>query len=166
MSKNNSTALISVTDKSGLDDLAAAFAKAGIHIVASSGTQKYLAEKGIESEEIAEYTGSPEILGGRVKTLHPKIHGGILANRDNAGHVEALESAGMRPIDYVVVNLYPFEEKYRDGSLSAEEMVEFIDIGGITLLRAAAKNHKHVAVVTDPSQYGEVVAALEKDGGT
>jgi phosphoribosylaminoimidazolecarboxamide formyltransferase/IMP cyclohydrolase len=166
VSNNQSTALISVTDKGGLEGLAAAFVKAGIHIVASSGTQKYLAGKGIESEEIAAYTGSPEILGGRVKTLHPKIHGGILADRDNAEHVQALESAGMRPIDYVVVNLYPFEEKYRAASLSPAEMVEFIDIGGITLLRAAAKNHKHVAVVTDPSQYGGVIEALEKGGGT
>jgi len=166
VSTKSSTALISVTDKSGLEDLAAAFSKAGIHIVASSGTQKYLADKGIESEEIAAYTGSPEILGGRVKTLHPKIHGGILANRDNADHIKALGAAGMRPVDYVVVNLYPFEEKYRSGSLSAEEMVEFIDIGGITLLRAAAKNYKHVTVVTDPEQYGEVIDALAKDGET
>jgi phosphoribosylaminoimidazolecarboxamide formyltransferase/IMP cyclohydrolase len=158
--------LISVTDKSGLEELAAAFAKAGVHIVASSGTQKYLAGRGIASEEIAAYTGSPEILGGRVKTLHPKIHGGILANRDNDDHVRALADAGMLPVDYVVVNLYPFEEKYRSGSLSPEELVEFIDIGGITLLRAAAKNYRHVTVVTDPAQYGEVVEALAKDGQT
>jgi phosphoribosylaminoimidazolecarboxamide formyltransferase/IMP cyclohydrolase len=160
-----STALISVTDKGGLADLAAAFKEAGIHIVASSGTQKYLAEKGIESEEIAAYTGSPEILGGRVKTLHPKIHGGILADRDNAEHVKVLDDSGTNPIDYVVVNLYPFEEKYRSASLSPGEMVEYIDIGGITLLRAAAKNHKHVTIVTDPSQYGTVIEQL-KTGGT
>jgi phosphoribosylaminoimidazolecarboxamide formyltransferase/IMP cyclohydrolase len=166
VSNNNTTALISVTDKGGLEDLAAAFVAAGIHIVASSGTQKYLADKGIESEEIAVYTGSPEILGGRVKTLHPKIHGGILANRDDASHVETLESSGIRPIDYVVVNLYPFEEKYRSGSIPPGEMVEYIDIGGITLLRAAAKNHKHVTILTDPSQYAEVIAAIKDQGGT
>jgi phosphoribosylaminoimidazolecarboxamide formyltransferase/IMP cyclohydrolase len=166
VSKKLSTALISVTDKNGLEALAAAFVEAGIHLVASSGTQKYLSEKGIESEEIAAYTGSPEILGGRVKTLHPKIHGGILADRDNSEHVQSLREAGMQPIDYVVVNLYPFEEKYRAGTLSPEEMVEFIDIGGITLLRAAAKNHKHVTVVTDPAQYQVVIDALAKEGAT
>jgi phosphoribosylaminoimidazolecarboxamide formyltransferase/IMP cyclohydrolase len=166
VSTTQSTALISVTDKIGLEDLAAAFVKAGVHIVASSGTQKYLAGKGIESEEIAAYTGSPEILGGRVKTLHPKIHGGILANRDNDDHVKALTEAGMHPVDYVIVNLYPFEDKYRAGSLSPEELVEFIDIGGITLLRAAAKNYKHVTVVTEPAQYAEVIDALASDGGT
>ena len=164
MSKNQSTALISVTDKSGLEDLAAAFVEAGIHIVASSGTQKYLAEKGIESEEIATYTGSPEFLGGRVKTLHPKIHGGILADRGNKDHVNTLDDSGTNPIDFVVVNLYPFEEKYRSGLLSPEELVEYIDIGGITLLRAAAKNHKHVTIVTDPSQYGDVIESLGAGG--
>jgi phosphoribosylaminoimidazolecarboxamide formyltransferase/IMP cyclohydrolase len=166
VSTNKSTALISVTDKGGLEQLAAAFLDAGIHIVASSGTQKYLAGNGIDSEEIAAYTGSPEILGGRVKTLHPKIHGGILADRDNSDHVATLGKAGMHPIDFVVVNLYPFEEKYRGGSLSPEELVEYIDIGGITLLRAAAKNHKHVTVVTDPAQYGEVIEALKERGAT
>ena len=166
MSTNQSTALISVTDKSGLEDLAAAFVKAGIHIVASSGTQKFLADKGIESEEIAAYTGSPEILGGRVKTLHPKIHGGILADRGNDEHVRTLDESGTNPIDFVVVNLYPFEEKYRSGTLSPEELVEYIDIGGITLLRAAAKNHKHVSIVTDPSQYGEVIETLGAGGTT
>jgi phosphoribosylaminoimidazolecarboxamide formyltransferase/IMP cyclohydrolase len=166
VSKNNSTALISVTDKDGLENLAAAFVKAGIGIVASSGTQKYLSERGIQSVEIAEYTSSPEILGGRVKTLHPKIHGGILADRDNAEHIKTLDESDVHPIDYVVVNLYPFVEKYRSDSIGPEEMVEFIDIGGITLMRAAAKNHKHVAVVTDPGQYAEVIEQLEKDGGT
>jgi len=166
VSNNNTTALISVTDKSGLEDLAAAFVKAGIRIVASSGTQKYLGKKGIESEEIAAYTGSPEILGGRVKTLHPKIHGGILADRGNKEHLDTLAESGMDPIDYVVVNLYPFEEKYRTATLTPQEMVEYIDIGGITLLRAAAKNHKHVTIVTDAGQYAEVIAALAKDGGT
>lgn len=166
MSTNDSTALISVTDKSGLEELAAAFKDAGIRIVASSGTQKYLAEKGIESEEIAAYTGSPEILGGRVKTLHPKIHGGILANRDDPEHMKTLGDAGMRPIDYVVVNLYPFEEKYRTAELSPEKMVEFIDIGGITLLRAAAKNFKHVTIITDPSQYKEIIDQIQSNGST
>lgn len=161
-----STALISVTDKSGLDTLAAALHDAGVRIIASSGTKAYLEKAGIESEEISSYTNSPEILGGRVKTLHPKIHGGILADRDNPDHVKTLDEQGTYAIDYVIVNLYPFEEKYRSGSLSPEEMVEFIDIGGITLLRAAAKNHKHVAVVTDPSQYDELITEIRDDGAT
>ena len=166
MSNYKSTALISVTDKTGLDALAAAFVAAGINIVASSGTQKFLADKGIESEEIAAYTGSPEILGGRVKTLHPRIHGGILADRDNPDHMKTLSESGTLPIDFVVVNLYPFEEKYRCGELSPEEMIEYIDIGGITLLRGAAKNYRHVTIITDPAQYGEVIEALGKNGGT
>jgi phosphoribosylaminoimidazolecarboxamide formyltransferase/IMP cyclohydrolase len=166
VSNINSTALISVTDKSGLEELAAAFKEAGIKIVASSGTQKFLADKGFESEEIAAYTGSPEILGGRVKTLHPKIHGGILANRDSEDHMKTLADNGMFPIDYVVVNLYPFEDKYSSGSLSPSEMVEYIDIGGITLLRGAAKNYKHVTIVTDPSQYDEVIDSIKNSGGT
>ena len=166
MSNDNTTALISVTDKSGLESLAAAFKEAGIGIVASSGTQKYLAEKGIDSQEIAVYAGSPEILGGRVKTLHPKIHGGILADRDNPEHMKTLADTDIRPIDFVVVNLYPFEEKYRSGSLSPGELVEYIDIGGITLLRAAAKNHKHVTIVTEPSQYDQVIDEIKKNGAT
>ncbi|MCH7548334.1 MAG: bifunctional phosphoribosylaminoimidazolecarboxamide formyltransferase/IMP cyclohydrolase, partial [Candidatus Krumholzibacteriota bacterium] len=112
------------------------------------------------------YTESPEILGGRVKTLHPKIHGGILADRTNADHVRTLDEHGTRPIDFVVVNLYPFAEKYRTGELSTDEMVEFIDIGGITLLRAAAKNYRHVTVVTSPSQYAEVAEQIRDRGAT
>jgi phosphoribosylaminoimidazolecarboxamide formyltransferase/IMP cyclohydrolase len=163
---DTSTALVSVTDKTGLAELAAVFARAGVHILASSGTKAFLAGHGVEAEEISAYTGSPEILGGRVKTLHPKIHGGILANRDDPAHVRTLADSGTHAIDFVVVNLYPFEEKYRAGELSPDEMVEFIDIGGITLLRAAAKNHKHVTVVTHPSQYAEVADAVAKGGGT
>jgi phosphoribosylaminoimidazolecarboxamide formyltransferase/IMP cyclohydrolase len=165
-SLKTSTALVSVTDKTGLDELGAAFQELGIHVLASSGTQAFLEGKGITAEEISSYTGSPEILGGRVKTLHPKIHGGILADRDNPDHVRTLEDDGTHPIDFVVVNLYPFEEKYREGALAPEEMVEFIDIGGITLLRAAAKNHRHVTVLTHPSQYAEVISELKSHGST
>jgi phosphoribosylaminoimidazolecarboxamide formyltransferase/IMP cyclohydrolase len=161
-----STALVSVTDKSGLADLAAAFNEIGIHILASSGTKAFLAGKGITAEEISAYTQSPEILGGRVKTLHPKIHGGILADRDNPDHVNTLDDQGTHPIDFVVVNLYPFEEKYQSGEVSPEEMVEFIDIGGITLLRAAAKNYRHVTVVTSPAQYDEVIREMREKGAT
>jgi phosphoribosylaminoimidazolecarboxamide formyltransferase/IMP cyclohydrolase len=164
--KDKSTALVSVTDKSGLAELAAAFREKGIHILASSGTKSFLEGEGLEAEEISSYTGSPEILGGRVKTLHPRIHGGILADRDNADHTRTLDEQATRPIDFVVVNLYPFEEKYREGKLSPEEMIEFIDIGGITLLRAAAKNHRHVTVVTSPDQYGDVIREIRETGTT
>jgi phosphoribosylaminoimidazolecarboxamide formyltransferase/IMP cyclohydrolase len=142
------------------------FKELGIHILASSGTQSFLEGQGIAAEEISTYTGSPEILGGRVKTLHPKIHGGILADRDNPEHVKTLDDSGTHAIDFVVVNLYPFEEKYREGLLTPEEMVEFIDIGGITLLRAAAKNHRHVTVVTSPAQYADVIVELRTHGAT
>jgi len=161
-----STALVSVTDKTGLAALGAAFKELGIHILASSGSKAFLEKEGIPAEEISAYTESPEILGGRVKTLHPRIHGGILADRDNPDHVRTLEEQGTHPIDFVVVNLYPFEEKYRSGDLDEAELVEFIDIGGITLLRAAAKNYRHVTVVTDPSQYDEVVKEIRATGTT
>lgn len=159
------TALVSVTDKAGLAELAAALRDAGLSIIASSGTKTFLEEKGIAVREISDYTKSPEILGGRVKTLHPKIHGGILADRDNAEHVRTLDEQATQPIDYVIVNLYPFEEKFRSG-LSPEQLIEFIDIGGITLIRAAAKNHKHVTVLTHPSQYAAVLAEIQATGAT
>jgi phosphoribosylaminoimidazolecarboxamide formyltransferase/IMP cyclohydrolase len=160
-----STALISVTDKTGLPELAAALAERGIHLIASSGTRAFLEERGIPVEEISAYTASPEILGGRVKTLHPRIHGGILADRDNPEHVRTLDEHGTPPIDFVIVNLYPFEAKYRE-KLSPAEMIEYIDIGGITLIRAAAKNHRHVTLLTDPSQYATVIDEVKRDGAT
>jgi phosphoribosylaminoimidazolecarboxamide formyltransferase/IMP cyclohydrolase len=161
---NEKTALISVTDKKGLDSFAKVLKGSGYSILASSGTKKYLEGVGVEAEEIAEYTRSPEILGGRVKTLHPKIHGGILADRDDAEHVSALTDAGIRPIDVVIVNLYPFREKYASGALTEREMIEFIDIGGVALIRAAAKNFLHVAIVTSPDQYAVVAEEIESRG--
>jgi phosphoribosylaminoimidazolecarboxamide formyltransferase / IMP cyclohydrolase len=160
-----STALISVTDKTGLPELAAALSQLGVHLIASSGTRAFLEEKGIGVEEISAYTASPEILGGRVKTLHPKIHGGILADRDNPEHVRTLDAHGTPPIDFVIVNLYPFEEKYQSGAAETE-MIEYIDIGGITLIRAAAKNHRHVTLLTDPTQYAQVIEELKREGAT
>jgi phosphoribosylaminoimidazolecarboxamide formyltransferase/IMP cyclohydrolase len=159
------TALVSVTDKTGLPELAAALNRKGIHLIASSGTKAFLEEHGVAVEEISAYTASPEILGGRVKTLHPKIHGGILADRDNPEHVRTLEEQGTYPIDYVIVNLYPFEEKFQAG-LPPEQLIEYIDIGGITLLRAAAKNHRHVTVLTSPAQYAAAIAEIESNGST
>lgn len=160
------TALMSVTDKNGLAELASALKDAGAHLLASSGTQRYLGEQGIEGEEIAAYTGSPELLGGRVKTLHPKIHAGILADRSNDAHMQSLAENGIRPIDIVVVNLYPFREKRLQGGMTERELVEFVDIGGITLIRAAAKNYHSVAIITDPSQYGIVIDEIRSTGTT
>ncbi|MEJ2719593.1 MAG: bifunctional phosphoribosylaminoimidazolecarboxamide formyltransferase/IMP cyclohydrolase, partial [bacterium] len=164
--KENSpkTALISVTDKSNLMPLARALVERGAKILSSSGTRKHLVENGVDAVEIAEYTGSDELLDGRVKTLHPKIHAGILADRTKPGHMSELADRGILPIDVVVVNLYPFREKLESGTLSESELCEFIDIGGITLIRAAAKNFHSVAVVTDPSQYDGVIADLEASG--
>ncbi len=164
--KSIQSALISTTDKSGLIELASALKKMNVRILSSSGTRAFLLEAGIEAEEISDYTASPEILGGRVKTLHPKIHAGILADRENPDHLRDLSGRGGIPIDLVVVNLYPFEEKYRSGGLSEQSICEFIDIGGITLLRAAAKNYAYVTVLTSPAQYPEVIAEIEAAGGT
>ncbi|MCI0451862.1 MAG: bifunctional phosphoribosylaminoimidazolecarboxamide formyltransferase/IMP cyclohydrolase [Candidatus Latescibacteria bacterium] len=164
-STKNRTALVSVTDKAGLPDLAAALRDAGLSLIASSGTKTFLEEKGLAVREISEYTKSPEILGGRVKTLHPKIHGGILADRANPEHVRTLDEHAADPIDFVIVNLYPFEEKFQSG-LSPDELIEYIDIGGIALIRAAAKNHAHVTVLTQPSQYAGVIAEVKAQGTT
>lgn len=166
--KNGSikTALLSVTDKEKLSDLAVVLKNRDVRIFASSGTKKYLESSGVECEEISAYTDSPELLGGRVKTLHPKIHAGILADRGKPTHLDELEAAGIAPIDLVVVNLYPFVEKYRSGKLSEKELCEFIDIGGITLIRAAAKNFHGVTVLTDVSHYDSVIAEIQETGGT
>ncbi|NIM19796.1 MAG: bifunctional phosphoribosylaminoimidazolecarboxamide formyltransferase/IMP cyclohydrolase [Candidatus Latescibacteria bacterium] len=160
------TALISVTDKSGLVQLASLLKEKGVKILASSGTKAHLEEEGIHAEEVSEYTGSPEILGGRVKTLHPKIHGGLLADRDNSDHLDTLEAHGIALIDLVVINLYPFVEKFRAGELSEKSFCEFIDIGGIALLRAAAKNYAHVTILTDPGQYPAAIEEIRASGGT
>ena len=164
MSDTLKTALVSVTDKDGLLLLAGALKKRGVRILSSSGTKKFLEQLGFDVIEISEYTASAELLGGRVKTLHPKIHAGILANRDDPGHVAQLEEGGVFPIDLVVVNLYPFRDKFVGGGLSESELCEYIDIGGITLIRAAAKNFHHVAIVTNPGQYGQIIECVERDG--
>ncbi len=159
-------ALLSVSDKRGLIDLARALAAKEVHLLASGGTFKALVDAGLEVTEISAYTGQPEILGGRVKTLHPKLHGGILARRDVPGDLEALTAQGIEPIDLVVVNLYPFEQTVAKPGVTFEDAVENIDIGGPTLIRGAAKNHEHVAVVIDPDQYPALLRQLESLGGT
>jgi phosphoribosylaminoimidazolecarboxamide formyltransferase/IMP cyclohydrolase len=156
-------ALISVTDKSGLEDFAKALRELGVEIISTGGTAKFLREKGIDVKEISEITKFPEILNGRVKTLHPLIHAAILAKRDNPSHMEVLRQLRVEPIDLLVVNLYPFEETVSKGA-ELEEALEQIDIGGPTLLRAAAKNFKFVIVITNPNQYGEVLRELKEKG--
>ena len=159
-------ALFSVSEKRGLIDLARVLAARGVHLLASGGTKAALTEAGLTVTEVADYTGQPEILGGRVKTLHPKLHGGILARRDVPEDLDALKAQGIEPIDLVVVNLYPFETTVDRADVTFEEAVENIDVGGPSLIRGAAKNHAHVAVVVDPDQYPELIRQLETAGGT
>ncbi len=159
-------ALVSVYDKDTLADFAETLAGFGVEILSSGGTAKFLRDQGLDVMEISDYTGSPEILDGRVKTIHPKIAAGILAVRDNPAHMQQLVEHDIQPIDMVVVNLYPFLQFVGERDKSHEEMIELIDIGGPTLIRSAAKNAAHVAVVTSPCQYGRVADALrEKNGG-
>ncbi|MDR3638293.1 MAG: bifunctional phosphoribosylaminoimidazolecarboxamide formyltransferase/IMP cyclohydrolase [Isosphaeraceae bacterium] len=159
-------ALLSVSDKAGLIELGRALAARGVHLLASGGTRTALVAAGLDVTEVSAYTGQPEILGGRVKTLHPKLHGGILARRDVPEDLAALQAQGIEPIDLVVVNLYPFEATVARAGVTFEEAVENIDIGGPSLIRGAAKNHAHVAVVVDPAQYPELLSQLEAHGGT
>lgn len=154
-------ALVSVFDKTGLDGLIPALVKKGYKLISTGGSYKYIKEMGFDVLEVAELTGAPEILGGRVKTLHPKVHGGILAIR-NEDHLGQLKEQGIGEIDLVVCNLYPFFEKVKE-PLSFEELIEFIDVGGPTMLRAAAKNHAYVTVLSQVEQYDEFIERLEKD---
>jgi phosphoribosylaminoimidazolecarboxamide formyltransferase/IMP cyclohydrolase len=159
-----SRALISVSDKSGLIDLARALARYGIEIVSTGGTRKALADAGIAVLDVADLTGFPEMMDGRVKTLHPNVHGGLLAIRRNSEHAAALAAHGIRPIDLLVVNLYPFEETVARGA-DFDTAVENIDIGGPAMIRAAAKNHADVAVVTEPQDYDLLLAELTQHAG-
>ncbi len=157
-------AIISVSDKAGLVELGRALAGYGVEILSTGGSARALAAAGIAVKEVSEHTGFPEIMDGRVKTLHPTVHGGILARRDEVEHVAAMERHGIAPIDLVIVNLYPFRETVARGAGEAE-CVENIDIGGPAMIRAAAKNHDFVAVVTDPGQYADLLADLAAHAG-
>src|SRR5215472_4628222 len=157
-------ALISVSDRSGLVEFARALAASGIELISTGGTRKALADAGVGVLDVSEVTGFPEMMDGRVKTLHPKIHGGLLAIRDNADHAAAMRSHGIAPIDLLVVSLYPFEATVAKGA-DFETCIENIDIGGPAMIRAAAKNHAEVAVVVDPSDYAVVLAELRQHGG-
>ncbi|KQT85523.1 bifunctional phosphoribosylaminoimidazolecarboxamide formyltransferase/IMP cyclohydrolase [Aurantimonas sp. Leaf443] len=158
-------ALLSVSDKTGLEDLARSLSARGIELVSTGGTRQALAAAGLAVRDVSELTGFPEIMDGRVKTLHPGVHGGLLGIRGDATHAQAMETHGIAGIDILVVNLYPFEETLAGGA-DAATVVENIDIGGPAMIRAGAKNHAYVCVLTDPADYGALVSALEAGEGT
>ena len=159
-------ALISVSDKTGVVELARALTEMQVAILSTGGTAKLLAQNGITVTEVAAYTGYPEMLDGRLKTLHPMIHGGLLARRDVPAHMEAIKDAGIEPIDLVVVNLYPFNETIAKPGCKLADAIENIDIGGPTMLRSAAKNHTGVAVLVDPADYQPLLDELQANAGT
>ena len=159
-------ALISVSDKAGLEDLAKVLGKFGVEILSTGGTAKAIRALGIAVKDVSEHTGFPEMLDGRVKTLHPKIHGGLLALRENKEHMETVKKHDIGLIDMVVVNLYPFEKTVAKPGVKLEEAIENIDIGGPSMLRSAAKNHRSVCVICDPADYKRVIDEMEKNAGT
>ncbi|HEV8111997.1 MAG TPA: bifunctional phosphoribosylaminoimidazolecarboxamide formyltransferase/IMP cyclohydrolase [Planctomycetota bacterium] len=159
-------ALISVSDKSGVENFARALSQMGVEILSTGGTFAALRKAGIPVREVSDYTGFPEMMDGRVKTLHPKVHGGILALRDVESHRGAMTEHDIRPIDLVVVNLYPFEATVAKEGVARAEAIEQIDIGGPSMLRSAAKNHRFVGVVTDPDDYGRVLDEMQKLDGS
>ena len=162
---NIKRALVSVSDKTGIVEFCRALQDLGVEILSTGGTARALAQAGIEHVEVSDYTGFPEMMDGRVKTLHPKTHGGILAIRGNPEHMRQAEAHGVRLIDLVVCNLYPFQKTVSVEGVSREEAVEMVDIGGPAMIRAAAKNHAHVAVLTDPAQYSESLEEMRQEGG-
>src|SRR5579872_260678 len=159
-------AILSVTDKTGLVDFARRLFGLGIELISTGGTAKLLRDSGISVKDISELTGFPEMLDGRVKTLHPKVHGGILHRRENPNHVAAVKEQGIQPIDMVVVNLYPFEKTAAKTDVKFDELIENIDIGGPSMIRSAAKNFHDVAIVTSPADYDSTASELERNTGT
>jgi len=159
------TALLSVSDKTDLVPFARQLTQHGARLISTGGTARQLKEAGFEVMPIEELTGFPEMMDGRVKTLHPRVHGGLLALRDNVEHTRALEANQITPIDLVCVNLYPFEKTVADPEVAETEAIENIDIGGPCLIRSAAKNHRFVTCVTDAKQYDAVSSDMEANGG-
>jgi phosphoribosylaminoimidazolecarboxamide formyltransferase / IMP cyclohydrolase len=157
--------LISVTDKTGILDFARALAESGAELISTGGTARLIRDAGIAVQDVSDITGFPEMLDGRVKTLHPKIHGGILAIRGNAGHMRAIGELAIAPIDMVVINLYRFEEAAAKADARMEDLIENIDIGGPAMIRSAAKNHQDVAVVVSPADYDAILMELRANGG-
>jgi phosphoribosylaminoimidazolecarboxamide formyltransferase/IMP cyclohydrolase len=160
-------ALISVSDKSGLGPFAVALQKEfGAELISTGGTARFLRQQGLEVEDVSDITGFPEMMDGRVKTLHPNIHGGLLALRDNPEHAQAMERHGIQPIDLVCINLYPFEQTIARQGVTFEEAIENIDIGGPSMIRSAAKNHRYVLVVSSPIHYDDILEALRRNKGS
>ena len=158
-------ALISVTDKTGVAELAKELEDMGVEIVSTGGTARVIREADVSVKDVSGLTGFPEMMDGRVKTLHPKVHGGILALRDNAGHMQQMEDHAIPSIDMVVVNLYAFEKTVAKEGVSLADAIENIDIGGPTLLRSSAKNFRYVTVVVDPSDYSKVLGEMKANDG-
>ena len=158
------TALLSVSDKTGIVELAGGLASQGVRLLSTGGTHKALSAAGLEVTDVSDITGFPEIMDGRVKTLHPNVHGGLLAIRDDQEHVEAMKAHGIEAIDLAVINLYPFEEVRSVGG-DYPTTVENIDIGGPAMIRASAKNHAYVTIVVDPSDYAALIEALRTNDG-
>ena len=157
-------AIISLSDKTGVVEFAKRLEKLGYEILSTGGTAKTLKDNGVAVTNVSDVTGFPECLDGRVKTLHPMIHAGILAMRDNAEHMKQIKELGVTPIDIVAINLYPFKQTILKDNVTREEAIENIDIGGPTMLRAAAKNWQDVAVIVDPADYDTVINELEEKG--
>ncbi|MGK0205079.1 MAG: phosphoribosylaminoimidazolecarboxamide formyltransferase/IMP cyclohydrolase, partial [Planctomycetota bacterium] len=158
-------ALLSVTDKQGIAEFAAGLHRAGFSLLSTGGTQRVIAAAGVAVQEVADYTGFPEMMDGRVKTLHPKVHGGLLARRDDEAHVAAMGEHGIDAIDLLCVNLYRFRETVAKQGIGRQDIVENIDIGGPAMIRSGAKNHANVAVVVDPNDYPEVLRLLSENDG-
>ncbi len=158
-------AIISVTDKSGVVEFGRGLMEFGVEILSTGGTAKKLTEGGVKVKEVSAHTGFPEMLDGRVKTLHPKIHGGILGLRDNEAHVKTMKEHGIGRIDLVLVNLYAFEKTVARPDCTLEDAIENIDIGGPAMLRSSAKNYKFVTVIVDPADYETVLAEMRATGG-
>ena len=158
-------AIISVTDKTGVVDFARSLAGFGVQILSTGGTAKAMRDGGVTVTEISEYTGFPEMLDGRVKTLHPKVHGGLLGMRSNQEHVKTMKKHGIKNIDMVVVNLYQFEKTVAKQGVALDEAIENIDIGGPAMLRSSAKNFRDVTVIVDPSDYDKVLKEMKENGG-
>jgi phosphoribosylaminoimidazolecarboxamide formyltransferase/IMP cyclohydrolase len=158
-------AIISVSDKKGIVEFAKKLSSMGVEIISTGGTAKALKDSGVPVKEISDYTGFPEMLDGRVKTLHPKVHGGLLFRRNNPKDLEEIKEYGIQPIDMVVVNLYPFEQTIAKPDVTFDDAIENIDIGGPTMLRSASKNFQSVVVVSDSSDYERIISEMETSGG-
>lgn len=159
-------ALISLTDKSGIEGFAKELEDLGVEILSTGGTAKKMRDHGIKVMDVSEFTGFPEMLDGRVKTLHPKVHGGILAQKNNPDHLAQMEEHNLKPIDIVAVNLYAFEKTVADPNCSLADAIENIDIGGPTMLRSSAKNFQDVTVIVDPEDYPQVLSEIKETGNT